>query len=152
VSFRAADNRRLRLLCSGLNSDPTTDQNYASLDYAWYCAGNNASGAGRLILYESGAAITDYGAGQYTSSTVFSIRYDGQWVRYYRDSSLMREKYAPGLTLFVDSSFADPGAVATTSTSDRSPRRRLRLFARAGIARSVIRNVIKQGGGGGLGF
>lgn len=82
----------------GLNSDPTTDASYISIDYAFYF---NAS---TLSIRESGVHILTCGA--YTTSTVASITYDGQNVRYYMDGVLQRTvARAIGAALSFDSAF-----------------------------------------------
>lgn len=91
-------------IMAGLNTDPTTSANYASLDYAWYIHGN-----GNVYIYESGSYIGDYGA--YTTGTVFSITYDGSRVRYYKNGIEQRSVSATITNpLYFDSSFLTPGA------------------------------------------
>lgn len=81
----------------GLNSDPTTDANYTSIDYAFYFNG------GTLYIYESGSSV--YTGGAYTTSTICTITYDGSNVRYYQDATLLRTTArAIGSALFLDSS------------------------------------------------
>ena len=82
----------------GLNSDPTTDASYTSIDYAWYL------NAGSIAIYESGASI--YGSGTYSVNDVFTITYDGTNVRYYYNDTLIRTiARAVSGTLYFDSSF-----------------------------------------------
>lgn len=91
----------------GLNSDPTTDQSYTSLDYTIQMIGSSDLG----FIVES--SVNQSGSGfAITAGDVFSIRYDGQWVRYYQNTTLLREKFAPGLSLFLDSSFFSAGSIA----------------------------------------
>jgi hypothetical protein len=59
---------------------------------------------------------------------------------------LMREKYAPGLTLFVDSSFADPGALALDVDFGPLTSATPSQFSRARELQGSDANVIKQGG------
>jgi hypothetical protein len=95
-----------------LNTDPLTDANFASLDYAWY---PNLSGIAHI--YESGSNIGDFGA--YTTSTVFLITYDGQFVRYYMDGVVKRTvARAMGAPLYLDSSLW--GVKATPLVTDVS--------------------------------
>ena len=83
----------------GLNSDPSTDGNYTSLDYAWFFDQN-----GVLTIYESGALVNSYGT--YTTSTVLAITYDGTNIRYWKDGVLQRTvARATGNPLYFDSSF-----------------------------------------------
>lgn len=87
----------------GLNSDPTTDQNYTSIDYAINC-----DTSGTAHIYESGSLITSIGS--YTTATVFTITYDGRRVQYFKGGALMRVRPVQNLTLFMDSSFNSPNA------------------------------------------
>lgn len=101
VSFQPAQSNLGVMV--GLNADPNADSNYTSIDYAFYCRVD-----GQLHLYESGVFVANLGA--YTSSTVCLIRYDGQQLQYYKDGALVRAVQVAGLSLFVDSSFQNPGA------------------------------------------
>ena len=85
-------------IMAGLNSDPTTDSNYTSIDYAWYL------NAGTIAIYEGGASI--YSSGTYSVNDVFTITYDGTNVRYYYNDTLIRTvaRSVSG-TLYFDSSF-----------------------------------------------
>ena len=88
----------------GLNSDPTTDASYVSIDYAWY-ADN-----GTMRIFENSAYVAALPA--YTSSTIFQITYDGVNVRYYADGTLYRTvARALGSNLYLDSSI-DSGPAA----------------------------------------
>lgn len=87
----------------GLNSDPTTDASYTSIDFAWYI-----NGAGSAI-YESGSAAL--GSLTFAAGDVLLVVYDGSSVRYLQNNVLRRTvTAAPGLSMFFDSSFAAPGA------------------------------------------
>lgn len=101
VTFRA-DQTSAQLLV-GLNADPTTDQNFTGIDYAWHCAAD-----GTAHIYESGVSISSHGA--YTTSTVFTITHDGKLIKYYMGGALVRQKPVTNVTLFMDSSFNQPGA------------------------------------------
>jgi hypothetical protein len=82
----------------GLNADPTTNSSYISIDYAFYCD------LGNLRIYESGANRGTFGT--YTPTSVLSITYDGQNIRYWRDGTLIRTvARAIGTPLYLDSSF-----------------------------------------------
>jgi hypothetical protein len=88
----------------GLNSDPTTDQSYTSIDYAWY-----VQTTGNVIgIYESGSSIGNFGT--YTPQTLLAITYDGTNIRYYKDdlTTAVRTVAVSGLTLFMDSAFYTP--------------------------------------------
>jgi len=87
----------------GLNSDPTTDSSYTSLDYAWY-----VSGDGHLSVYESGTSVLS-GLTPHAGD-VLSVVYDGVRVSYFQNGALARvTNVASGLKLFLDSSFNEPG-------------------------------------------
>lgn len=87
----------------GLNSDPSTDQNYTGIDY---CINSNS--AGLAYVYESGVQVQALGA--YTTSTVFTITYDGKLIKYFMGGALVRQVPATNRTLFMDSSFYNDGA------------------------------------------
>ena len=89
----------------GLNTDPTTDQSYTSIDYSWYChsVGYN--------IYESGTPTSV--TGTYSAGDIFTITYDGSTVRYYHNGVEKRSVAASaGLTFYLDSSFYTPGGIA----------------------------------------
>ncbi|HZR02409.1 MAG TPA: phage tail protein [Burkholderiales bacterium] len=144
LSFRAADTNQ-SVFMLGLNSDPTTDQNYTSLDYAWYIAGPQ-TGPGRLLIYKDGSSLVDFGGSQYTSATVFSIKYDGQWVRFYRDGALMLERFDPGKTFFMDSSFRDTPSTALDVSFGQLTSATPSPFIARGNCKVSDANVIKEGG------
>lgn len=96
-------------LMVGLNTDPASSNSYETIDYAFYCVGSPSPNP-RIYVYESGVGF-DMNM-PYSVNTVFSIRYDGNWVRYYVNGVSVRERYAPKQTFFLDSSFASPGGSA----------------------------------------
>jgi hypothetical protein len=96
-------------LMVGLNADPTTDQSYTSIDFAWHLQSD-----GNCSIYESGLYGVAYGA--YSSDTVFAIAYDGATVRYIKDGVLVRQVYAPDRTFYMDSSFYSPGSAVRNLT------------------------------------
>jgi hypothetical protein len=124
----------------GLNTDPTTDASYTSLDYAWYCFNG-----GTLQIFESGTQVVA-NAGSYDTSTVLSITYDGVYVRFLRNGTVVREVYDVGKRFHLDSSWYTPGAAAagvqfiplTTATP-------VAYIARGNCQVSDT-NIIKQGG------
>jgi hypothetical protein len=88
----------------GLNSDPTSNGSYDTIDFAWYFEANT-----NLLIYENGTNTTN--AGTYTTSTVVSITYDGYNVRYWKDGVIQRTvARAIGVPLYFDSSFYNIGA------------------------------------------
>ncbi|MCU7372863.1 hypothetical protein PEC18_18860 [Paucibacter sp. O1-1] len=90
-------------LMAGLNTDPTTNESYTSLDTSWYLAGGHAR------IYESGSDVSgDLGA--YAVGDVFSITHDGVNARYYRNGTLYRTvPWGTTAPVFFDSSFYTPG-------------------------------------------
>ena len=80
VSFSVAAMGTVQM--AGLNSDPTTDTSYASIDYAWYPEGAVAH------IYESGGHVATFGS--YTTDSIFSIVYDGQEIKYLIDGTVLR--------------------------------------------------------------
>lgn len=90
----------------GLNTDPTTDASYTSLDYAVYIeTGSNAQ------IWESNtAAVSTIAA---AIGDVWTIRYTGAAVEYRRNGTLVRVVKAAIAKVFsLDSSFATPGSSA----------------------------------------
>jgi formylglycine-generating enzyme required for sulfatase activity/alpha-tubulin suppressor-like RCC1 family protein len=90
------------LIMFGLNSDPTKDSDYTSIDYAWFFAGDG------LQIYENGNRVDNFAtySAPYTTSTVLTITYDGSNVKYWQDGMLKRTVARPiGSPLFFDSTF-----------------------------------------------
>jgi hypothetical protein len=102
VQFKAGDTTSHIMV--GLNSDPTTDAYYASIDFAIYLE------AGTVVIYESGAAVLALGS--YTTDDQFSIVYNGVTVNYYQNQTLLRSVAigSPNTKLYLDSSFYELGA------------------------------------------
>ena len=89
----------------GLNSDPTTNGSYETIDFAWYFVGDG----GTLQIYENGGYSGAFGT--YTTSTVLSITYDGYNVRYWKDGVIQRTvARAIGVPLYFDTSFYSVGS------------------------------------------
>lgn len=87
----------------GFNTNPTADQNYTGIPYAWMPQPD-----GNAYIYQSGNLV--FSTGPYTTSTKFEIRYDGKYVTFYRDSVQWWTVAAPAKVFFLDSSFYTPGA------------------------------------------
>jgi hypothetical protein len=97
VTFSPNQNNKWFMM--GLNTDPTTNTSYTTIDYQWYCVGDGDS-----RIYENGSSIGN--SASYSAGDVFTITYDNDKIRYYRNGSLVRTvDVAAGLTLFLDSSF-----------------------------------------------
>jgi Putative phage tail protein len=91
----------------GLCSNPTASYSYTNLNYGFQCA------AGTVDLYNSGSLIGSYGS--YAAGDSFAITYDGSYVRYLHNGALIYQQIAlPNQTLFLSSSFYNPGAIATS--------------------------------------
>lgn len=108
ITFFAGQNNKILMV--GINSDPTTNNSNSSIDYAWYVYQD-----GNAYIQENGVQREEspgnYIFGSYTSNTVFSIQYDGEYVRYYMDGVLKRSISAgSGIRFYVDSSFYTSGA------------------------------------------
>ena len=81
----------------GLNSDPTTDASYTSVDYAFFFSN------GSVAIYESGTLV--YASGTYTTGDTAYVIYDGSNVRYYLNGTLLRTvSRTIGSALYLDSS------------------------------------------------
>ena len=106
----------------GLNSDPSADDNYTSIDYAIY-----VTEQGGAYIYESGAAVGPIVGNGGVGESSFSIAYDNRTVRYYVYGALVREVYAgPDRTFWGDmagyggrvriTSWGAQGAIGTDGT------------------------------------
>ena len=96
----------------GLNSDPTLNASFNTLDYAIYISGSSQ------LIYESGVNITKTGATNvYTVGDTFSIIYNGaNLVNYYRNGTLFYSTYLVTpitVPLYMDSSFNEYGTGCT---------------------------------------
>jgi hypothetical protein len=86
----------------GLNSDPTTNASYTSLDYAWYVRQGNT-----YDVRVNGSVVTpDVTLPSVADGDVLAIFYDGSSVKWYRNNTLYNTvSAANGLNLYLDSSF-----------------------------------------------
>lgn len=94
------------LFMLGLNSDPTADNNYTSLDHAIYV--DWGGGAGQVSAFENGSPIWSSSAGFIGVGDVISIHYDGKAVRYAKNGTVFytNTTVAAGLTFWMDGSVA----------------------------------------------
>jgi hypothetical protein len=89
----------------GLNTDPTTDNNWTSLDYAIYCA---ASGNG-LYAHESGVQSAQIGT--WAPGDVLTVAYDGSSVKYMQNGTVIRSvTVSSGKKFYFDSALYQQGA------------------------------------------
>ncbi len=87
----------------GLNTDPTTDANYTSLDYAFY-----ANADGTLSIVENGNFLSGFGT--YSTADVFTVTYDGSAIHYLKNGVELRQvATAGGQTFYFDSSLYSTG-------------------------------------------
>ena len=116
VAVSAKTNSTTTGVMFGLNSDPTTDASYASIDFAWYF-----DTPGTCNIYENGSNTAPAQLYPYTTNTILSIVYDSNegYVNYYYDYDgdgkyvqLMRRVLKTSVgsnsfttTLYFDSSF-----------------------------------------------
>ena len=103
MSFKADPSAAAAIMC-GLNTDPTADASYGSLDYAWYPRED-----GNAEIYESGGShgvsVLGYGEG------LFGMDYDGRYIRYLYNQEVRRAvDIGPGFTFYLDSSLHTPNA------------------------------------------
>lgn len=92
----------------GLNTDPKADNSYASLDYAFYFS------EGTLVIYESAAPVGSFGS--YSLLDRFTITYDGQMIRYWKNGSLLRQtpaSFSPSTPIYGDTSLYSIGGSIT---------------------------------------
>ena len=106
VSFQAGQTNLSSMI--GLNSDPTANSSYTSLDFAWYMEGD-----GTADIYEDGNGR--FTVGSRAVNDVFSIVADDKFVRYYRNGILAytSTKSPAGQRLYLDSSFNSINASVT---------------------------------------
>jgi hypothetical protein len=92
----------------GLNSDPTTDANFTSIDYALY---SNESGG--LLIYESGVQASY--TGSVDTIATYEIEYAGRYI-YYRKNGVtfFSTPTTSGRTFYVDSSLFTIGSGANS--------------------------------------
>ena len=124
----------------GLNTDPSTDGSYSSIDYAFYFD------AGVVRIYESNASV--YNGGGYANTDIFSIVYDGANVRYYQNSTLVKTTArAIGTALYFDSSFYETGSSIVNVGFGPSGEQGLAGASGAGISAGSANQVIYKDGG-----
>ena len=83
----------------GLNTDPTTDASYTSIDYAIH-----TSTPPNLYAYESSVGTL---IGSYAANDVLAVIYDNDYVRYTQNGNVLRSvKVGSGKKFYFDSSFA----------------------------------------------
>ncbi|NQD37481.1 hypothetical protein HPT27_10620 [Permianibacter sp. IMCC34836] len=105
VSFRPQQANAALMV--GLNSDPSTDQNYASIDYALYCRTD-----GTIYAYINGTSQGQKGT--YVAGDVLAVTYDGVKVRWLKNGAVIFSVTAAAdQTLFMDSSFSSPLGLIT---------------------------------------
>jgi len=88
----------------GLNTDPTGNASFDSLDYGLFF--DNVG----FMIYENGNFIGNFGT--YTNSTKLRIEYDGKTITYFKDGVSIRSVNVPipNATYYFDSAFYDVGS------------------------------------------
>lgn len=87
----------------GINTDPTTDASFTSIDYAF-----SIEAGGTYKFYDSGVSVGSSVA--FAAGAVFAIRYDGQQIQFLVNGSIVRT--VPGVlgrTYYFDSSLFTAG-------------------------------------------
>lgn len=87
----------------GLAQTPAVTTHFFDIDFCWLLGAD-----GKRRIYELGVLVWDNGGSpeDYEANDVFSVVYDGAFVRYYVSGVLKHESLAaPALQLFFDSSF-----------------------------------------------
>jgi hypothetical protein len=99
--FKYSPTNTNRRTMVGINSDPTANSSYTSIDYCFYI-----QVGGSLVIYESGASI---GTGRgYAVGDELAIIYDNSNIRYYHNNELIRTvPTTSGRKFHFDSSFYD---------------------------------------------
>lgn len=97
----------------GLNTDPSTNHDYTSIDHALYC-----TNAGTLEIYESGAQVWSTGV-TYAANDALEVNYDGQHVRYLKNGTVLYTTSNGGQRFAIDSSF---WGLATANNVTFTPR------------------------------
>ena len=88
----------------GLNTDPTFDSSWSSLDYALFCTSGG-------LLYAAESAQLPGPIGAWAPGDALAVTYDGAVVRYYRNGSILRSVAASiTVPLYLDTSFKDLSA------------------------------------------
>jgi hypothetical protein len=86
----------------GLNTDPTTDASYTSLDYAWFF-----NGSGQAGIWESNVQVVAPSIGYDTSGNdKFSVEFDGLNIVYRKNGTAQRTiARSVGAQLYLDTAF-----------------------------------------------
>ncbi len=92
-------------IMGGLNSDPSTDGSYVSLDYAIYFVND-----GSIAIYESNVAKGTYGT--YTTDDVFEVTYSESTIYYLKNGVTFKTTTTTaGRTFYFDSALLGVGGV-----------------------------------------
>lgn len=118
-------------LMVGVNTDPTLDASYASIDYAIFTRFDAT-----IDIYESSVAAVSNVGGGYAAGDRFSIRYTGCVVEYRKNNTLLRVTPAPmNLVFSLDNSFQHAGSVSQLAFNPITARAcQLRVSAYGGAA------------------
>jgi|GEM_PF-6103919 len=124
---------------AGLNTDPTTDNNYTSIDYCFY-----SDGSANLYWYNSGATTGSFGT--YVPGTdVLALTYDGQYVSWLKNGIVLKTLNAgPGVRFYFDASFAG-GSLSNVKMGPMSAASTGIVFANS-VGMSLSNGVFKKVG------
>lgn len=87
-------------------SHTDTDQNYSTIQYAWYTERNN-----HLYIYESGTNVVDFGANTWSAGDKFRISIEQSKINYYHNGTFVRASQSiPTQPLVLDLSIYDPNS------------------------------------------
>ncbi|UAK24341.1 collagen-like domain-containing protein [Sphingomonas nostoxanthinifaciens] len=102
-------------IMAGLNTDPTTDNSYVSIDYAFFLRNDYY-----VEIWESGNYIQNIG--QVPVGASFTIHYDGAHIRYLVNGNLARQiDVAGGQRFYFDSSFTSTDTLYVDDFSAAGP-------------------------------
>ncbi|MDA8521012.1 Ig-like domain repeat protein [Acidovorax sp. NCPPB 4044] len=105
VSFKAGQTNKAIMV--GLNTDPGTNDNYLTIDWAIYITYDGA-----MYAYQNGASVASLGT--YTTGDVLSVEYLNGVVSYRKNGTVLRQESA-NITqpLYLDTSFYGTGGAIT---------------------------------------
>ncbi|MDA8456972.1 Ig-like domain repeat protein [Acidovorax sp. GBBC 3334] len=105
VSFKAGQTNKAIMV--GLNTDPGTNDNYLTIDWAIYITYDGA-----MYAYQNGASVASLGT--YTTGDVLSVEYLNGVVNYRKNGTVLRQESA-NITqpLYLDTSFYGTGGAIT---------------------------------------
>lgn len=104
ISWKAGNNGQFMM---GLSSNPTLDQTYTSINFSF-----RLTSVGTWEIWELGTQVAGPGGSYVVGVDTFLITHDGANVTYFVNGVQKRQVPYTATTLFADSSFFTPGAMA----------------------------------------